>query len=136
MRYFVLGFLLLCVVVVSIAGFRGSMSRKPPIELIPDMDRQPKLRPQTVSGFFSDKRSSRMPVAGTIAQSKSYAVGDKKVYTFEDHPVNTGRMAGTTNFVETAPLPITEQVMARGEQRFQIYCAPCHGGQGDGNGVT
>jgi hypothetical protein len=123
-------------VVVSIAGFRGSISRKPPIELIPDMDRQPKLRPQTVSSFFSDKRSSRMPVPGTIAQSKGYTIGDKKVHAFEDHPVNTGRVTGTTNFIEATPFPITEQFMARGEQRFQIYCSPCHGGQGDGNGVT
>jgi mono/diheme cytochrome c family protein len=126
MRYFLLVFLLLCLAGVSIAGFRGSRSRRPPIEVFPDMDRQPKLRPQTHNNFFPDQLSSRLPVAGTIARGAPY----------QDSPLNTGRVPGTTNYVQTVPLPITEKLMARGQDRFQIYCVPCHGPAGDGKGIT
>src|SRR5689334_21237035 len=126
MRWFLFGFLLLCILTVSVAGFRGSMSRKPPIEIFPDMDRQPKIRPQAPSAFFADGRNSRLPVPGTIARGSHY----------EDIPLNTGKVTGKTNFVELNPLPLTEQLMDRGRQRFQISCLPCHGPQADGNGVT
>src|SRR5262245_2778505 len=104
MRYFILGLFLLSLTVVSIAGFRGSTSRKPPIEIFPDMDRQPKLRPQTSFGFFPDGHSSRLPVPGTIAHTKPTKVGEQEVYPFEENPFNTGRIAGTTNFIEVNPL--------------------------------
>lgn len=140
MRYFLVGLLLLGVLVVSVAGFRGSKSRRPAIEVFPDMDRQPKLRPQTLASFFPDGRSSRLPVAGTIPRSAplQVPVGDSNVvvYPFEDSPVNTGHVKGATNFIETIPFEVTPQFMARGRQRFQINCAPCHGPLGDGNGVT
>src|SRR5262245_3879219 len=105
MRYFVVGFLLCCVAIVSVAGFRGSQSRKPPLEIFPDMDRQPKLRPQTHNNFFPDQLSSRLPVAGTIARGSHY----------QDTPVNTGRIPGTTNFVELIPVPVTEVTLKRGQ---------------------
>ena len=62
MRYLLAGFFLLCLVIASIAGFRGDKTRRPPIELFPDMDRQPKLRPQTHNSLFADQFSSRLPV--------------------------------------------------------------------------
>jgi mono/diheme cytochrome c family protein len=140
MRYFLVGFLFVVVLIVSLAGFRGSISRKPPLQVFPDMDRQLKLRPQTVDPFFADGRSSRLPVAGTIARSHPYTVAsggtNVVVFPFEDAPVNTGRIAGATNFVETMPFDITNQLMARGRERFQIHCTPCHGPLGDGNSVT
>ncbi len=127
MRYFLLIFALCVLTVVGIAGRRGSLSRRPPIELFPDMNRQPKLRPQTPDAFFADGRSSRLPVPGTIAQEDTH---------YEDLPVNTGRVTGATNFVETIPVPVTATLIARGQQRFNINCSPCHGMQGDGNGVV
>jgi mono/diheme cytochrome c family protein len=136
MRYFFLVWILLCVAVVSIAGFRGSISRKPPIEIFPDMDRQPKLRPQAPFEFFPDNRSSRFPVEGTVAQSKPHQIGDKTVYPFEDHPVNTGRQTGSTNWVELNPVPVTVKLMERGHERYQVNCSPCHGSLGDGKGIT
>jgi len=126
MRYFLLIFALCMVMVVAIAGKRGSISRRPPIELFPDMNRQPKLRPQVPNAFFADGRSSRPPIPGTIAR------GDR----YEDLPVNTGRVTGTTNFAETIPVEVTAKLIARGQQRFNINCSPCHGEQGDGNGVV
>lgn len=136
MRYFILGFLLLCVVVVSVAGFRGDKSKRPPIELFPDMDRQPKLRPQTLNNLLPGQLSSQLPVQGTVAHSVPVNVGGRAVYPYEDHPLNTGRVSGTTNFVETTPLPVTAAALKRGQERYDIYCAPCHGLSGDGKGIT
>src|ERR1043166_5105565 len=126
MRYFFLLFLIACALVVGIAGKRGAPSRRPPIEVFPDMDRQPKLRPQTPNAFFADGLSSRQPIQGAISRGSH----------FLDAPINTGFMPGTTNFVEVSPIKITPQVMARGQQRYQINCLPCHGALGDGNGIT
>ena len=141
MRYFLLLFVLAGVMVVGVAGFRGSTSRKPPIEVFPDMDRQPKLRPQDRNSFFADGRSSRFPVQGTIARTVAYegllnAAPGNSVFPYqEDAPVNSGLVTGTTNFVESIPFQITERFLDRGRDRYQIYCLPCHGAIGDANGV-
>jgi mono/diheme cytochrome c family protein len=122
--------------VVGIAGFRGGLSRKPPIEIFPDMNRQTKLRPMEANSFFPNGVSSQLPPPGTIARSEPIHTISGPVYPFEDSPVNTGRVNGTTNFVETNPLPVTGELLQRGHERFDIYCAPCHGRLGDGNGIT
>lgn len=126
MRYFLAGFALLVVIVVSVAGFRGGLSRQPPLEIFPDMDRQAKIRPQSPNGFFGNGLASRVPVAGTVARGEA----------FGDTPFNTGRITGTTNFVEVLPTPVTAALLARGQERFTIHCTPCHGGVGDGKGIT
>ncbi len=126
MRYFLLAFLLAVGIAVGVFGPRGKASRKPPIEIFSDMVRQPKIRPQTPSAFFSDGRASRPPVEGTVSRGSH----------FLDEPLNTGLITGTTNFVAINQLKVTDQLMARGQQRFQIYCSPCHGLQADGNGVV
>jgi hypothetical protein len=125
MRYFVLALVLLMFVVVSIAGCRGSLSRRPPIELFADMDRQPKLRPQEANRFFANGLSSRLPVPGTIARGTPY----------RDLPLHTGREPGTTNFVNFLPMPVTAGLLARGQERYAIHCAMCHGASGDGKGI-
>ena len=125
MRYFLLLLLLSVIAVLSFAGFRGGTSRRPPLEIFPDMKRQPKLRPQTSSTFFANQQSSQLPVAGAVARGAP----------FEDNPFHTGRIPGTTNFVETIPAPVTAQLLARGQERYQIYCLPCHGPTGDGKGI-
>jgi mono/diheme cytochrome c family protein len=132
MRYFIILFILAALAVLAVAGLRldhgGSPSRKPPIELFPDMDRQPKLRPQTSTSFvgWEDGLSSRPFVAGTVARGSHY----------EENEFTTGRQPGTTNFVAVLPVRLTETLMQRGRHEFNIYCAPCHGQQGDGKGVT
>ena len=126
MRYILLVMALSGVLVVLVAGKRGDTSRRPPIEVFPDMDRQPKLRPQTANDFFKDGFSSQLPVAGTIARGAPY----------QDTPENTGKVPGTTNWVETIPVPVTVQSMARGRERYNIHCSPCHGEAGDGKGIT
>jgi len=136
MRYFLLIFALAVVAVVAVAGWRGAKSRRPPIEIFADMSRQPKLRPQTHNNFFPDGLSSRVPVAGVVPQAVPVRVGDKLVFPFEDSPVNTGRVAGATNFVDVNPFPVTAAFLERGRQRFNIHCAACHTQLGDGNSVA
>jgi mono/diheme cytochrome c family protein len=66
-------------------------------------------------------------VPGTVARGTPY----------QDTPVNTGKLAGTTtNWVATIPMPVTMEFMQRGRERYTIHCAPCHGEQGDGKGIT
>ena len=124
------------VLLFGVVGIQGRMSRKPPIEIFPDMARQPKLRPQEPNHFFANGVSSQMPPAGTIARSEPIQTADGPVYHFEDAPVNTGCFTGTTNFVPVNPLAVNGPLLERGRERFDIYCAPCHGRLGDGNGIT
>jgi len=126
MRHFILGLLFLTVTVIGIAGFRGSLSRQPPFEIFPDMDRQPKLRPQARDRFFADQFSSRLPVTGTVARSAPY----------QDTAANTGRVAGTTNHVATIPVRVTTELLRRGQEQFTVYCSLCHGATGEGTGIT
>ena len=126
MRYFLLILALAVVTVMAVFGKRGHYFKQPPLEIFTDMDRQPKLRPQQLNLTFANGRTSQEPIPGTVARGEAY----------ENNSVNTGHEAVGTNFIAAIPLPVTEQLMARGQQRFNIYCQPCHGPQGDGNGIV
>jgi mono/diheme cytochrome c family protein len=143
MRYFLLLFVLSIAGVVCICGLRGSKSRRPPIELFADMVRQNKVRPQTPSEFFPDEHASRLIPTGTVPRGGPYVINGeelkvdgKPVYAYEDSSVNTGMIPGTTNWVPLSPVPMTRQLLERGQQRYQINCMPCHGPTGDGKGIT
>lgn len=84
-----------------------------------DMADQPKHNPLTPTAFFSDGRASRTPVENTVARG---ALADDELAVPKD----------STLF----PLPITQALLERGRERFGIFCAPCHGAQGDGNGMV
>ena len=88
-----------------------------------DMHDQPRFKPLAMSDFYSDLRSSRTPVEGTVARGQLH----------EDTYFYTGKVGNNPG--DYMPFPVTEQVLARGEQRFNIYCAPCHSRLGDGNGM-
>ena len=136
MRYFLLIFGVCVLAAAGILGKRGSHFRKPPLYIFPDMEWQLKLRPQKENGFFTNGLSSQLAVSGTIPRSTPIQTADGPVYPYEDAPVNTGRVTGTTNFVENNPLPITAQLLKRGQQRFTINCSPCHGATAEGKGIT
>lgn len=136
MRYFLLVFGIVVVGVMLIAGRQGDLSRNRPLQIFPDMKRQAKLRPQTANSFFANGITSQLPQPGTIAQETPMLVAGKEFYSFEDAPVNTGRVTGATNFVELNPFPVTGTFLARGQRQFNIYCAPCHGQTGEGTGIT
>lgn len=127
MRYVYLVFALLVILTVSLAGFRGSKSTRPPIEIFDDMDRQPKVKAQSASTFFADGRADRPVPANTVARGHLDA----------DDAFFRGRSADGS-FVKGFPdsLAVDETLLRRGQNRFMIYCAPCHGALGDGNGIT
>jgi mono/diheme cytochrome c family protein len=88
------------------------------------MHDQPKYIPLRESAFFSDTQSARPLVAGTVA--RGHLNDDPLLYTGKQGD------ADATAF----PFPVTEQVMARGQERFNIYCSPCHGRTGLGDGMV
>ena len=88
-----------------------------------DMHDAPKYEPLEGSAFFNDNRASRQLVPGTIAR------GELK----EDKLLHTGRNGDAIS--DIYPFPVTDGVLARGRERFNIYCSPCHSSVGDGNGM-
>jgi hypothetical protein len=88
-----------------------------------DMHDQPKYTPLRESTFFSDTRSARPVVAGTVARGELH----------DDSLRYTGKVNGADSTV--FPFPIDEPVLRRGRERFNIYCSPCHARTGDGDGM-
>jgi cytochrome c5 len=136
MRYLLLTFALLAVLVVAFAGLRGCRFRQPPLEIYADMKRQPRLRPETASAAFTNGLSSQLIPPGAVAQIKPFQLGEKEIFPWQQVPLNTGRVAGETNFVPTNPLPITATRLAQGRKLFDIHCAACHTRIGDGSSVA
>ena len=108
---------------------RGCTSSRPPIHLVPNMDDQPKAEALAASDFFYDGKAMRQPIAGTVAREDAVDPG-----AFE-----TGREGGTGGFVARVPEAAAERLAVplelRGAERYGIYCAPCHGDAGDGQGM-
>jgi hypothetical protein len=136
MRYFFVIFGLCVLIVMGVLGKRGDHFRRPPLYIFPDMEWQLKLRPQKENGFFTNGLTSQLAIAGTVPRSTPIKTAGGSVYPYEDVPVNSGRVTGTTNFVENNPMRITREFLDRGRQRFTINCSPCHGATADGNGIT
>jgi cytochrome c1 len=89
-----------------------------------DMHDQPKYKALRGSDFFGDRRSARAPVADTVARG----------HLHEDAYLDSGKNG--KDFGEAFPFPVDMAVVKRGQQRFQIYCTPCHGQLGLGNGMV
>ncbi len=87
------------------------------------MHNQPKYRPLRTSAFFGDALSARPLVEGTVARG----------HLDDDELLNTGMIGGKA--VDLFPFAITGDVMARGRERFDIFCSPCHGRTGLGDGM-
>jgi mono/diheme cytochrome c family protein len=105
----------LCVAALVLLGAAGCRQ---------DMHDQPKYIPLRESTFFNDARSARPIVAGTVARGQLH----------EDTLLYTGKINGadTTMF----PFAVDGRVLARGQERFNIYCSPCHGRTGFGDGIV
>jgi mono/diheme cytochrome c family protein len=115
-----------------VAGCRGEVSEDPPIAPERNMYDTERYNPESYSQFFADHRTMRMPVEGTVARDR-----------YEDDPeIATGLLADKSAYVLSIPAAITqrkgglEKLLARGQERFGIYCAPCHGQTGDGKGMV
>lgn len=85
---------------------------------------QPKLEPYEATDFFGDGRSARPLIEGTVPQG----------FLEEDEHLFTGRIDG--DFATEFPMPLTMELLARGQERFNIYCTPCHGAAGYGDGMV
>lgn len=124
-------FLLLAMAVVG--GCRGNKSEDPPVHVFGDMDWQPKYQWGEASPLFEDGRAMRPLVDGTIPQG----------HLNEDDGYYRGKQAGgefisrvTDLRVNDAPVVVDEKMIRRGEERFNIYCAPCHDMTGSGRGMV
>jgi cbb3-type cytochrome c oxidase subunit III len=89
-----------------------------------DMFNQPKVKPLAQSDFFEDGSGARPPVEGTVARGELRA----------DRVFNTA-IGPDGTFVGTLPVPLTRALLLRGQERFNIFCSPCHGRVGDGRGM-
>jgi len=136
MRYAYLALLFVVVAAVSVLGFRGSEFTKPPLEVFPDMDRQPKFKPQAPSKFFADGRADRPTPAGVVAYGRSYAKQDDKFLAADDHFYRGQNADGSYARGFPKSVSVDAQLLERGQHKYAIYCAPCHGALGDGNGIT
>lgn len=116
---------LLFAATVLLVSCESLPSRQPPMEVWWDMRRQGKGKPQETSAFFSDGRASRMPVPGTIARG----------HLNDDDTYATG-MVSPTMYLGKNPETIDAKLLQRGQDRFNIYCSPCHGRTGMGNGIV
>jgi mono/diheme cytochrome c family protein len=139
MRYFILIFIILAGVVISILGPRGSNSKNTPIEVFPDMDRQAKYKSQAVNEFYGDKRADRLPVEGTVLRGNGLDLGNvfKTEPTFGSISFRTGK-DDSGNWVTRVPdeAGIDMSLMRLGQERYDIHCSVCHGTLGNGRGVT
>jgi hypothetical protein len=88
-----------------------------------DMHDQPRFKPLRESDFYADLRSARPPVEGTVARGQLH----------EDAYFYSGKLGNNPG--DYMPFAVTQDVLARGQERYNIYCAPCHSRLGDGNGM-
>jgi mono/diheme cytochrome c family protein len=89
-----------------------------------DMHDQPRYEPLEASHFFDDGRASRPLVEGTVAQGQAQ----------RDTLLSTGKINNTMAAV--LPFPVTRQLLERGQERYNIYCSPCHDRVGGGQGIV
>lgn len=92
-----------------------------------DMYDQPKYTPLAASDFFKDGASARRLVDGTVSRT-GLKIDER----------TTGHVGGDPagEYVTTNPITINEAVLARGQERYKIYCSACHGVNGDGKGIV
>jgi mono/diheme cytochrome c family protein len=152
LRGFFLIFLLTGLALVAFLGFRGQTSTGSPIEVFPDMVRQPKVKAQAPLGFFADGRGNRVPVPGTVPigydmphpaanaspgaapQSSGPEASARLGFSTGEDYRNTGRMG--SNWGTGLPVEVTPQLLERGMQRYNINCAVCHGPTAAGDGIV
>ena len=104
---------------------RGDISEKPPLHGVRNMMDQPKYNPQSENRFFADERAQRPIIPGTVA------VGE-----LDEDPVLFEGKTPDGRYVMRNPLPITLPLLSRGQERYNIYCAPCHDRAGTGQGLV
>lgn len=118
--------LLSALIIALLGGCRGWTSDKPPVHPNPNMDTQVKYKPYRQSSFFEDERDMRPALEGVVPR------GTLK----EDDWLYRGLQNGALAQQFPPQIKINAATLARGQDRFNIYCAPCHSQVGDGNGMV
>ena len=138
-----------------LSGCRGDRDDRPPHQFFPDMDDSPKWRPQTRTDFFPDGRAMRPPVSGTVPIARFghatrdflmqenpgfEAVLERAELIQEDDAFFRGISGWTPDqkpiYLRRIPIAVDAALLQRGQERFNIYCAVCHGYQGRGEGMV
>jgi mono/diheme cytochrome c family protein len=109
-----------------IAYARHSTSTKPRIHIIRDMDNQERFKAQQANELFVDGRAMRPPVPGTVARGE---LGT-------DAHMHRGLVDGKPATTFPAGLELDDALLARGQERYEIFCAMCHGRSGYGDGMV
>lgn len=121
----------LLLVPATLAGCRGQTFEDPPVAWIRNMHDQPRYDPQEKSEFFSDERTMRHLPDGVLAREMEV-----------DLEVHTGRLDDDSGWVLRVPPPVVNRIggmadtVARGQERYGIYCSVCHNYDGGGNGMA
>ena len=115
---------LMTVILLIIGCGREKTSENTPIHLNPNMDHQPKYKAQASSNFFEDGAAMRSLIEGTVARGQ---LREDSAYYFG--------MNSRGDFIESAPVEYSMERLKRGQERFNIYCSPCHSRIGDGKGI-
>lgn len=144
MRYLFFSLLIFVASILGVAGLRGSKSTRSPIEIFNDMDNQAKKKGQAESDFFADGRNARPPIPGVLPighqlPEKPFHAGGGDFlsgYGIGEDYLNTGKMGEFYGHGMPAEVKVDEAFLRRGQDRFGIYCAICHGPAGDGTGVV
>lgn len=146
MRYFFLAYALIALLVVGIFGLRGQKFTKPPVRIFPDMDEQDKIRAQKPDAFFADGQGARLPVTDTQARGFN-ADGERVIGGIPEYEFGglsgyyyTGKIDEVYGNGMPKELGLdqegAEALIRRGQERYGIYCAVCHGASGNGDGIT
>ncbi|MEM8556393.1 MAG: cytochrome c [Bacteroidota bacterium] len=123
-------FLLLATVLLGsivLSGCRGWRSEKTPIHPNLNMDFTQRFEEQEANPFFDDRSAMRQPVEGTVARGYLRTTENAAYY----YGLNQDG-----SYVETIQLAVNEDVLERGQERYNVYCTPCHGMAGDGAGIV
>lgn len=122
---------------VGLSGCRGEPSEKPPVHLNPNMDTQDKYKPQRVSTFFKDGRAMRPLVEGTVGRDvlATDVLGQRDDRFLRDDDALWRGTDESGKEVDKIPMPVTAALIARGQDRYNIYCTPCHDQSGSGQGM-
>lgn len=149
MKYFFLSYFLVAVAIVSFAGFRGQKSEQTPWQIFPDMDDQAKVKYQQPSQFFDNGHAMRHPVEGTmpmgyeIPKKAASAVTKPEDFVPQDYEFThgtgyyyTGKMGDFYGDGFPPEVKVTPALLKRGQERYNIHCAICHGASGNGKGVV
>jgi mono/diheme cytochrome c family protein len=134
-------------------GCRGQTSEDPPVLLIRNMWAQERYNPQSLSHYFADHRTMRTPPEGTVPREDHRFLGvmsngaaERELTGLDASPdgvaIRSGRLEDNSDYVPTIPQEIVQAyngadaMLHRGQDRYNIYCSPCHGRTGDGMGIV